>query len=113
MNRIVLVPSAGEENERGARQIIIDLLIDRDGAAVGPFPAFGRVGDYTRPETLFPFALMGNGALAFGAHASVPGSADILAIRSARVIVGAEILRTTNDRAESFVVAEVTPLMTA
>lgn len=78
--RVILVPQ-GEE-EATDRQIVLDLTIDARGVAVGPFPAFGRIGDFRRPGTLFPFTLMGDGRLDYGAHAGDVPTQDKLAIRS-------------------------------
>lgn len=106
--RVVLVPRGAED--ASDRQIMLDLTIDAGGAAVGPFPAFGRIGDFKRPETLFPFTLMGDGRLDYGAHAGDVAMPDKLAIRNAVLAPGAEILRTAGDRSEAFVIATVTSL---
>lgn len=106
--RVILVPQ-GEE-EAADRQIVLDLTIDARGVAVGPFPAFGRIGDFRRPGTLFPFTLMGDGRLDYGAHAGDVPTQDKLAIRSEVLAPGGEILRTAGDRSEAFVIATVTSL---
>lgn len=106
--RVILFPSGAEDATD--RQIVLDLAIDADGAAVGPFPAFGRIGDFKRPGTLFPFTLMGDGRLDYGAHAGDVPTQDKLAIRNEVLAPGAEILRTAGDRSESFVIATVTSL---
>ena len=105
--RVTLVPQGAED--AGDRQITLDLAIDASSVAVGPFPAFGRIGDFKRPETLFPFTLMGDGRLDYGAHAPA-GDVDRLAIRNAVLGVSAEIVRTAGERSETFVIAAVTPL---
>lgn len=106
--RVVLVPQGAEDVTD--RQIALDLAIDAGGVAVGPFPAFGRVGDFKRPETLFPFTLMGDGRLDYGAHAGLVPADDTLAIRKQVLIPGAEILRNVDGRREAFVIATVTSL---
>lgn len=108
MVRVTLFPQGAEDATD--RQIALDLTIDAGGAAVGPFPAFGRIGDFKRPQTLFPFTLMGDGRLDYGAHAGPAPTQDKLAIRNAVLVPGAEILRTLGDRSEAFVIATVTSL---
>ncbi len=107
--RVILFPKNAEDP--GARQIVLDLAIDASGSVVGPFPAFGRVGDFKRPETLYPFALMGDGRIDFGAYASDSARQDRLAIRSAVLSPGVEIDWTANDRAETFVVDTIVSLV--
>lgn len=106
--RVILFPRGAEDATD--QQIALDLKIDTGGAAVGPFPAFGRIGDFKRPETLFPFTLMGDGRLDYGAHAGPVPTQDKLAIRNGVLVPGAEILRTLGDRSEAFVIATVTSL---
>ena len=106
--RVILFPQGAEDATD--RQIALDLAIDAGGAAVGPFPAFGRIGDFKRPGTLFPFTLMGDGRLDYGAHAGDVATPDKLAIRNAVLAPGTEILRTAGDRGEAFVIATVTSL---
>lgn len=108
MVRVILFPQGAEDATD--RQIALDLTIDAGGAAVGPFPAFGRIGDFKRPKTLFPFTLMGDGRLDYGAHAGPVPAEDRLAIRNAVLAPGAEILRAAGDRSEAFVIATVTSL---
>lgn len=106
--RVILFPQGAEDATD--RQIAVDLTIDAAGVAVGPFPAFGRIGDFKRPGTLFPFTLMGDGRLDYGAHAGDVPTQDRLAIRNEVLAPGAEILRTAGDRSEAFVIATVTSL---
>jgi hypothetical protein len=106
--RVILFPQGAEDATD--RQIVVDLTIDGAGAAVGPFPAFGRIGDFKRPGTLFPFTLLGDGRLDYGAHAGDVPTLDKLAIRNAVLAPGAEILRTADDHSEAFVIATVTSL---
>jgi hypothetical protein len=107
--RVVLVPK--DADDATDRQIMVDMAIDAGGSAVGPFPAFGRVGDFKRPNTLYPFTLMGNGRIDYGAYASDGAPQDNLAIRSVVLTPGAEIVRTAGDQAETFVIAAVTSLL--
>lgn len=107
--RVTLFPKVAED--AGARQIVLDLAIDASGSVAGPFPAFGRIGDFKRPETLYPFALMGDGRVDFGAHAGDDMRQDRLAIRSAVLAPGAEVAWNTPDRAETFVVDTIAPLL--
>lgn len=106
MVRVVLNRKDGISED----QIIVDLLIDGDGSVVGPFPAFGRVGDFNRPDTLYPFTLMGDGRMDYGAHADDSARHDKLDIRTAKAVAGAEISRATTVRTDLFVIDAVTPL---
>lgn len=105
MVRIVLLPKDG--TAAGDRQIIVDMLADAGGVAVGPFPAFGRIGDWTKPETLRPFTLMGDGRLDFGVHAPADASRAMLALRGAALSPGVDIAGT----AGPYTIATVTPLV--
>jgi hypothetical protein len=108
MVRVVLVPRDAEGEAAGDRQIMVDMAIDATGSAVGPFPAFGRVGDYRKPATLYPFTLMMDGRVDYGAYADAKASEVKLAIRSTILRPGAEIAHG----GETFVIASVTPLTT-
>ena len=111
MVRVVLLPKDAEGESAGDRQIMIDMVIDVAGSAVGPFPAFGRVGDYKKPETLFPFTLMMDGRVDYGAHTDAGASQGKLGIRSTQLVAGAEVPLTGADGAEIFEIASVTPLV--
>jgi len=113
MMRVVLLPKDAAAGTAGDRQITIDMAVDAGGTAVGPFPAFGRTGDFKKPETLYPFALMGDGRIDYGAHAPHEARQDKLALRAARLTPGAEIVRTAAGEAEIFLIEAVTPLATA
>ncbi len=110
MVRVVLLPTDGEGGSASDRQITIDVLIDADGSVIGPFPAFGRVGDFKRPATIYPFTLMGDGRIDYGAHASDAGRQDKLAIRAMQVALGAQIHHMAGDRTEVFSIETVIPL---
>lgn len=110
--RVVLYPKGADLASASDRQITLDLAIDARGAAVGPFPAFGRVGDFKRPATIYPFTLMGDGRLDYGAHAGEVAP-DKLAIRAATLAPGGEIERTVGDHQVTFVIATVTSLTAA
>lgn len=110
--RVVLYPKGAEGAAASERQIVLDLAIDAGGLAVGPFPAFGRIGDFRQPETIYPFTLMGDGRLDYGAHAG-DAAQDKLAIRGMMLVPEGEIVRTVGDRDETFVIATVTSLTAA
>jgi hypothetical protein len=110
MVRVVLFPKGAKGPAAADRQITIDMAVDPVGTAVGPFPAFGRVGDFKKPEMLYPFALMGDGRIDYGAYASDGARQDKLAIRAARLTPGTEILRTAAGTTEIFLIDTVTPL---
>ncbi|WP_206366439.1 hypothetical protein [Sphingomonas gei] len=110
MVRVVLFPKGPRDPAATDRQITIDMVVDAGGSAIGPFPAFGRMGDFTKPEMLYPFALMGDGRIDYGAYASDGARQDKLAIRTARLAPGAEILRTAAGTTEIFLIDTVTPL---
>ncbi len=110
--RVVLYPKGGQGAAASERQIVLDLAIDAGGWAVGPFPAFGRIGDFKRPETIHPFTLMGDGRLDYGAHAG-DAAQDKLAIRGMTLVPEAEIVRIAGNHPETFVIATVTSLTAA
>ncbi len=106
MVRITLMPSDAGEGD--ARQIVIDMKTDAGTRqTTGPFPAFGRIGDFRHPETLYPFALMFDGRMDLGAHATEAQRQVRLDIRTARLIPG-EIVRATDG---DYVIRTVTPLL--
>jgi len=106
MVRVTLLPKDAD----GDRQIILDLTVDAEGLAVGPFPAFGRVGDFRKPETLLPFTLMMDGRMDFGANTAAEANQDKLEIRKTVLAVGAEIARAAPDGEERFVISALTSL---
>lgn len=109
--RIVLVTAEAGEDEQAARQIVLDLCRDDStGSSSGPFPAFGRIGDFRRPETLFPFTLMMDGRLDMGAHASEAARQDRLDIRGARLAVGETVTLTGADGETACLIRSVTAL---
>ncbi|MFA5962582.1 MAG: hypothetical protein WC804_01060 [Sphingomonas sp.] len=110
--RVVLYPKGVDGAFASDRQITLDLAIDAGGSAVGPFPAFGRIGDFKRPETIYPFTLMGDGRLDYGAHAGDVAQ-DMLAIRAATLTPGGEIVRTVGNHQATFVIATVNSLTAA
>lgn len=98
LTRIVLVPADADEAAQAAGQLILDLRVYRATLrSSGPFPAFGRKGDFRKPETLFPFTLMADGRLDFGAFAPEDARQDVLAIRQARLAPGEEVACTGPD----------------
>jgi hypothetical protein len=111
MMRLVLQPKDASADEGMSRQLVLDLAVDPDTQmSTGPFPAFGRAGDFRRPETLFPFTLMMDGRLDFGAHASDAQRLDVLAIRAAKLMAGSPIARSGADGDDMYVIASITPL---
>jgi hypothetical protein len=113
MVRVVLLPKDAGEVSAGESQITIDMLVDGSGSAVGPFPAFGRVGDFRKPGTLYPFTLMGDGRMDYGAHADEAARQDKLSIRATNLTLGAEVACTAGDRVTVFVIDTVTSLAPA
>jgi len=110
--RLVLKPANVDADEADERQIVLDLSLDSDtGMSAGPFPAFGRVGDYRKPETLFPFTLMMDGRMDTGAYAAEQERNDMLEIRKASLEEGGIIVRRSGDTAADYVIESVTPLI--
>jgi len=110
--RVTLVPRDAGGTMIDALQIIIDVVADIDTQqAIGPFPAFGRIGDFKQPETLIPFTLMGDGRIDRGVYAPVGASDDKLMIRGARVAVGEKIARVAGDQSSLYEIAGVTRLL--
>jgi len=111
MMRIVLVPVGTDHMTAEAVQIMIDLAIDGAGLNSGPFPAFGRIGDFRRPETLYPFTLMGDGRLDMGAHASDRQRQDRLDIRGASLACGLRVALTGIEGARIYEVRSMAPVV--
>lgn len=106
--RVVLAPDGVATDDASDRQILLDLTMDSEtSACTGPFPAFGRVGDFRRPETLYPFALMFDGRMDFGAFAVDARRQGMLAIRAARLIPGERVDYRSGDDHDIYVVASV------
>ncbi len=106
--RIVLLP----QDKNADRQFVLDLKLNPEtGISDGPFPAWGRVGDYKKNETLFPFTLMMDGRLDYGAYATDAQRQAVLDIRKAKLVQGGEIALRNGDKTETFVIASVTPLV--
>ncbi len=107
--RVVLLP----QDKNGDRQFILDLKLNPETqVSDGPFPAWGRVGDYKKNETLFPFTLMMDGRLDYGAYATDAQRQAVLEIRKVKVAPGEQITLRNGDKTETFVVETVTPLIT-
>ena len=110
--RVVLMPKDADADTAGDRQIILDLKIDSDtNTSTGPFPAFGRVGDFRKPDTLYSFTLMGDGRMDYGAYASDAQRQDKLEIRTAPLSVGGEVSYKVGDASHAYTVASLTPLL--
>ncbi|MBT2188408.1 hypothetical protein [Sphingobium nicotianae] len=110
--RVTLVPRGADADTAAARQIILDLKLDTEkGTSSGPFPAFGRIGDFRKNETLFPFTLMMDGRLDMGAYASDAERQSKLDIRGAKLAVGGEVVLTDGDASETFVISAIAKLL--
>jgi len=112
MMRIVLVPVGADQTMAEDAQIMIDLAIDGAGLNSGPFPAFGRIGDFRRPETLYPFTLMGDGRMDLGAHASDAQRQDRLDIRGASLACGLQVALTGSEGPRLYEVRTIAPVAT-
>lgn len=110
--RVVLVPKDADADTAAARQFVLDLRLDTEkGTSNGPFPAFGRIGDFRNPETLYPFTLMMDGRLDMGAYASDAQRQDKLDIRGATLELGGEVALLSGDASETFVIQSMTRLL--
>ncbi len=110
--RVTLTPKGADADTAAARQIILDLKLDSEtGTSSGPFPAFGRIGDFRKNETLFPFTLMMDGRLDMGAYASDAQRQDKLDIRGAKLEVGGDVALVKGDASETFVISAITRLL--
>jgi hypothetical protein len=109
MVRVVLMP---QRDAAEARQIVLDLKMDEEsGSSSGPFPAFGRVGDFRAPETLYPFTLMFDGRMDYGAYARDDQRQDMIEIRKAPIAEGEEIAYRAGEQSFTYVIASVTRLI--
>ena len=96
MHRVTLVLADIDEEAQAAGKLILDLALDVEtGFSTGPFPAFGRKGDFRQPDTLLPFTLMADGRLDFGAFAPASERADVLNIRNIRLAQEEDVVCTT------------------
>jgi hypothetical protein len=111
MVRVTLKPQGASEEEGNARQLVLDLVMDPETkVSTGPFPAFGRAGDFRKPETLIPFTLMMDGRLDTGAYASDAQRQDVLAIRTATLAEGTLVERSGADGVDVFEIVNVVGL---
>ncbi|MBN8817845.1 MAG: hypothetical protein J0I80_03860 [Sphingomonas sp.] len=109
--RLVIVPEGGDSDSAAAHQIMLDLLLDTEtGASNGPFPAFGRIGDFRRPETLYPFTLMMDGRVDLGAHANDAQRQHRLEVRDTQLREGTCIALDNGETRTPFVIQSVTRL---
>lgn len=105
--RVVLFEKGVDGAEAPDSQMVIDMALDPEtGASKGPFPAFGRIGNWQKPATLYPFALMMDGRLDFGTMATEAQNQEKLELRPARLEAGVEVPGT----AKSYVIQSVTSL---
>lgn len=110
VRRIELVPADVDEAAQAAGKLILDLVIDVEtGRSNGPFPAFGREGDYRQPATLLPFTLMADGRLDYGAYAAAYERADVLTIRPVRLAVDADVVCSRAGGDTLYRVLSITP----
>jgi hypothetical protein len=106
--RVVLFP----QDKNADRQIILDLKLNPDtGVSDGPFPAWGRVGDFKKNETLIPFTLMMDGRMDTGVYAGDAKRQAFLDIRKAKLEVGAKIALRDGDKSEDFVIETITTVI--
>jgi hypothetical protein len=90
MVRVVVTPKGADEATEAELQFILDLKVDRaTGKSAGPLPAFGRRGSFNKIESLYPFTLMVDGRVDYGAHAGAAARQDNLDIRG-RVLAAGE-----------------------
>lgn len=109
--RITLVPKGADADTAAARQFVLDLKLDSEkGTSTGPFPAFGRIGDFRKPETLIPFTLMMDNRLDTGAYASDAQRQAKLEIRAAPLVEGGEVALVDGDKSEAFVIQSIAQL---
>lgn len=114
MMRIILKPEGADEATAGAKQIWIDLSVDSEtGVSTGPFPAWGRVGDWQQPDTLVPFTLMMDGRMDTGAFANEGERNDVLEIRKATLEAGGTIVRRSGDTVSNYAIESMKPLIAA
>ncbi len=110
--RLVLKPAGVDETTAEDKQIILDLLVDEvSGASTGPFPAWGRIGDFRKAETLVPFTLMMDGRMDTGAYASDAQRQDFLDIRGAQLGTGKTVMLRSGEDASEYEIARMTPLI--
>jgi hypothetical protein len=87
--RVVVTPVGADEKAAAELQFILDLKLDpATGKSAGPLPAFGRRGSFNKVESLYPFTLMADGRVDYGAHAPAAARQDNLDIRGRALIVG-------------------------
>ena len=110
--RITLVPKGADAETAAARQVVLDLKLDTEkGTSSGPFPAFGRIGDFRKPETLIPFTLMMDNRLDTGAYATDAQRQAKLEIRGAPLVVDGEVALVDGDKSETFVIQSIAKLL--
>lgn len=108
MVRVVLTPKGAEAEAAAEQQIILDLKVDETGKTAGPLPAFGRVGNFTNVGGLYPFTLMADGRMDYGAHASDAERQDNLSVRSVKIAVGEEAIYKDASGESPYVIKSVT-----
>ncbi len=107
--RVVLTPKGAEGDAAAEQQIILDLKVDAEtGMSAGPLPAFGRVGNFTNAGGLYPFTLMADGRMDYGAHATAEERQDNLDIRTRKIAVGEDASYKDADGTSVYVIKSVT-----
>lgn len=110
--RLVLKPAGADETTAEDKQIVLDLCVDEvTNVSTGPFPAWGRVGDFRKPETLVPFTLMMDGRMDTGAYASDAQRQDFLDIRNAELGTGKTVMLRSGEDASEYEITRLTPLI--
>ena len=109
--RVVLTPAVADDDLAARLQFILDLQIDAETqACAGPRPAFGRRGDFTRVETLYPFTLMADGRIDYGQYAAPEARQDNLDIRGRTIVVGGSVTYRSAEEHSDYVIKSVTAL---
>ncbi len=112
MMRLILKPAGADEATAAAKQIWVDLAVDSEtGQSTGPFPAWGRVGDWQQPGTLVPFTLMMDGRMDTGIYASDDQRSDVLEIRKADLGEGKTIVLKSGSDTSNYVIESLKPLI--
>ena len=105
--RVLMFEKGASEDNAADTQIVIDMVLNPEtGASKGPFPAFGRLGNWQKPETLYPFAMMMDGRIDYGTLASDEQNGKILELRPASLKDGVEVAYGS----QTYVIQSVTSL---
>lgn len=106
------MPMGSGDVIRNNLQVVLDLIVDVDSKqAVGPFPAFGRIGDFRNPDTVVPFTLMKDGLMDRGSNARPGPKEQTLLIRGARLGVGENISMIVGGNTSSYEIVSLVSLL--